>query len=341
MVFVFRFLTLFILSTILKRRTSYSLLCLAGFTLARAQVSQPGCTDTAAINYNATATVNNGSCLYKRLVVNPKNTSKQPEVLAENSGVIFWNGLLWQHNDGGHEPVLYGLDTLNKEIKCRIKVANASNIDWEDIAQDDTYLYIGDFGNNQDGSRTDLTIYRIAKSSIAYTIEDSSVLAERIDFRYEDQPAPPQPVAGNKTDFDCEALIAWQGRLFLFTKQWSGKQTTLYELPGTPGSHTAVRKATYDAQGLITGADIQPDGRCIALCGYSMLGNRFLVLLYDYPENQFFEGNKRRINLTGIFQTESVAFGPDGQLFLGSESFGISQARLETIRLNEILGGHE
>jgi hypothetical protein len=72
-----------------------------------------------------------------------------------------------------------------------------------------------------------------------------------------------------------------------------------------------------------------------------MLGNRFLILLYDYPEDHFFAGNKRRINLTGVFQTESVAFGPQGQLYLGSESFGISQARLEVIWLNEIPGGKE
>jgi len=338
---MFRFIPFSRFSRNLNRKIYCGLMTFTALTSAQAQVPQPGCTDTAAINYNAEATVNDGSCLYKRLSINPKTTYKQPEVLIENSGVVYWNGLLWQHNDGGHEPLLYAMDTLGNEIRHRIKIAGVSNVDWEDIAQDEAFIYIGDFGNNQHGSRTDLTIYRIAKSSIAQTVGDTSVSAEIITFRYEDQPVPPQPVAGNKTDFDCEAMIARQGRLFLFTKQWASKQTTIYALPATPGSHTAVRKATFDSEGLITGADIRPDGRQIALCGYSMLGNRFLILLYDYPEDHFFAGNKRRINLTGVFQTESVAFGPQGQLYLGSESFGISQARLEVIWLNEIPGGKE
>jgi hypothetical protein len=338
---MFGFNTFFNFSDRLFRKIFCSFLCLAGFTFAHAQVPRPGCTDTAATNYNATATINDGSCLYKRLAINPKTTYKQPEILVENSGAVYWNGLLWQHNDGGHDPVLYAMDTLISEIKHKISITGVYNLDWEDIAQDEAFFYIGDFGNNQHGSRTDLTIYRIAKSAIANISGDTSVSAELITFRYEDQPFPPQPTAGNKTDFDCEAMIAWQGKLFLFTKQWVSRQTTIYELPATPGSHIALRKATFNSEGMITGADIQPDGRRIALCGYSMMGNRFLILLYDYPENRFFEGNKRRINLTGVFQTESVAFGPHGQLYMGSESFGISHARLEAIWLNEIPGRNE
>ena len=315
-----------------------SLLSLSGFIITHAQGQVQGCTDTAATNYNTAATVNDGSCLYKRLTVNPKNSLKQPEILLENSGVIFWDDLLWQHNDGGHEPMLFGIDATSNEIKRRIRIAGVSNVDWEDIAQDDTYIYVGDFGNNQHGSRTDLTIYRIDKSAISSTSGDTTISAESITFRYEDQPVSPQPMAGNKTDFDCEAMIVWQGNIFLFTKQWTSKQTVLYQLPATPGNHIAVRKASFDSEGLITGADIRHDGRCIALCGYSMLGSRFLILLYDYPNNLFFGGNKRRINLSGVFQTESVAFGPEGKLYLGSESFGITHARLESIPLNEILG---
>jgi hypothetical protein len=37
---------------------------------------------------------------------------------------------------------------------------NAKNTDWEALTNDGNNFYIGDFGNN-DGSRRDLTIYKV------------------------------------------------------------------------------------------------------------------------------------------------------------------------------------
>ena len=85
-----------------------------------------------------------------------------PDTVSETSGLIFHNGKLITHNDSGGRPELYEIDTTSLEITRTVTIENIENIDWEDIAQDDTHIYIGDFGNNG-GDRTDLKIYKCLK----------------------------------------------------------------------------------------------------------------------------------------------------------------------------------
>lgn len=87
-----------------------------------------------------------------------------------------------------------------------------TNIDWEEISQDADFVYVGDFGNNHNGIRADLHILRITKESI---LSDHSVI-ETINFSYSNQ-TDFAPAGSNNTDFDCEAFIASNGSIFLFT----------------------------------------------------------------------------------------------------------------------------
>ena len=80
-----------------------------------------------------------------------------PGSLNESSGAIFFNNRLITHNDSGGEAKLYELDTISGIIEREVTILNATNVDWEDITQDETSIYIGDFGNNN-GNRTDLKI---------------------------------------------------------------------------------------------------------------------------------------------------------------------------------------
>lgn len=296
-----------------------------------------GCTDRAANNFNANANQNDGSCTYNATTMTPVVKFTQAAVMAENSGMIFWNNRLWQHNDGGGSPAIYATDTTANTILRTVTVTGASNIDWEDIAQDDTHIYIGDFGNNANGARTDLKIYKVSKSSIVNTTGDLSVTAEVIAFRYSDQPQNPTPVAGNITDFDCEAMVVQGEKVYLFTKQWTGLQTTLYELPNSSGTHTATKLASLDVNGLVTGADILPSRRIIALTGYTKTLQRFVYLLYDFSGNGFFGANKRRIELLGLAQTESVSFLSQERLGMGSEQFSVFPSQLEALDISALL----
>ena len=80
------------------------------------------------------------------------------DLVSESSGLLFLNDKLITHNDSGGSNNLYEVDTLDGSISKTIKIKNSTNKDWEDIAVDSKYIYIGDFGNNN-GNRKDLLIY--------------------------------------------------------------------------------------------------------------------------------------------------------------------------------------
>jgi hypothetical protein len=291
------------------------ILCALATTKANAQVT--GCTDPVATNFNATATVNDGSCTYANVSRTPVSKFTPPAVLEENSGLIYWNEKLWTHNDGGNPAALYELDTLGNLIRT-ITISNATNNDWEDIAQDNDYIYIGDFGNNASGNRTDLKIYRVAKTDV---LAGNTVTATTINFSYADQ-TNFSPTANNATDFDCEAMIVAGGNIYLFTKQWISNQTSLYELPTTPGTYSATKLGTYNVAGLITGADVVADRRMIILSGYTN-GTlaRFIFMLYDYTGNGFLNANKRKVTITGNGQFEGIAFRNPEYIYISREYF--------------------
>ena len=90
-----------------------------------------------------------------------------PANLSESSGAIFFNNKLITHNDSRGENKLFELDTITEQVTRTVAISNATNIDWEDITQDDTSIYIGDIGNNS-GNRTDLKIYKISKTDFVY-----------------------------------------------------------------------------------------------------------------------------------------------------------------------------
>src|SRR5687768_13537765 len=85
-----------------------SLLFIAGKLSAQV----PGCTDPLAQNYNPLATINDGSCSYAAGSVSPASSFILDNVVAETSGLIYWNNQLWTHNDNFITD-LYVLDTLD------------------------------------------------------------------------------------------------------------------------------------------------------------------------------------------------------------------------------------
>jgi len=128
---------------------------------AHAQIS--GCTDSLAKNFNSSATINDGSCFYNNVKIKPKHSIRLSDSIKETSGLIFFDNLLWTHNDD-YDTTLYGIDTLGK-IQKKIVLDKVKSHDWEEISQDSSYLYLGDFGNNATGNRTDLHILKIEKKS--------------------------------------------------------------------------------------------------------------------------------------------------------------------------------
>jgi len=310
--------------------------------LVACQAQTPGCTDPLANNYDPSATQNDGSCTYDPVTVSPLTTSPLISALAETSGLIVWEDYVWTHNDDS-DTVLYGLDTITAEVMDEYPLAGVKNIDWEDISQDEKYIYVGDFGNNGSGNRTDLHILRVDKNSL--NSENAEI--DTIWFSYSDQTdlSPQEP---NATDFDCEALIAGSDSIYLFTKQWLSAQTSIYSLPKDPGTYVAKYKATQDVQGLVTGATYLESKKLVVLSGYSNLFiNPFFYLFYDYKSEDFLSGNKRKINtsLTSFHQVEGIATADGLKYYVSNENFERppivnNPQRLHTFDLSALLKGY-
>ena len=273
-----------------------------------------GCMDSLAKNYDQKAIENDGNCLYKNLKVKPQYSVNLSDSIKETSGLILFENSLWTHNDD-HDKTIYKLDSLG-EIQKKIVLNNVTNNDWEEISQDSSHLYIGDFGNNYSGNRKNLKILKIEKKSFL----EGNPIIENISFTYSDQ-ADFNLRKPNTTNFDCEAFIVSKDSIYLFTKQWKSSKTNIYALSKQPGNHTAKFKDSLDVKGLVTGATYLEDKRLIALCGYSKMGKTFIYLLYDFKNHDFLSGNKRKIDLKLSFhQVEGIATHDGLHYYITNES---------------------
>jgi hypothetical protein len=276
-----------------------------------------GCTDPQATNFNVAATQNDGTCTYQNTTINPIISWDLPAEGIETSGLLSWDGSIWTHNDNT-DVSLYRIDTLTNPTTLNgFNLGPLSNYDWEDIDQDSLFIYLGDVGNNGNGNRTDLKIYRVAKNSIV----SGNPEVDTILFSYATQ-TDFSGSGANNTDFDCEAFIVKGDYIYLFTKEWVSNQTRLFEIPKVPGSYTANLIAQFDVQGLITGAVYHGSPELVTLCGYTETLQPFVYLLYDFDGTNFFNGNKRRLTINLPFhQVEGVTTSDGLTFFLSNEKF--------------------
>lgn len=282
-----------------------------------------GCTDPLAENYTPNASVNDGSCTYTAASVSPINAVQLPAVLNETSGLILWNNNIWTHNDDT-DIELYELNTSDLNNYNTYQLTGTTNIDWEEISQDADYVYVGDFGNNANGNRTNLQILRIEKESLLQQMPAIDTIAFSYDLQTDFS-----PTGANNTNFDCEAFVVSENAIYLFTKEWISGKTSLYELPKNTGSHVATFKAELNVDGLITGATYLEEERLVVLSGYSLTLQPFLYLLYDFESEEFFGGNKRKIGLNLPFhQVEGIATENGLDYYVSNEFF--SQAGITT-----------
>lgn len=268
--------------------------------------------------------------------------SPLPGKVNENSGIIFYQDKIWTHNDSGGEPEIYAIDTASGEIKQTILLLNARNNDWEDITQDDDYIYVGDFGNNR-GTRTDLKIYKIEKSKIPesgdFALDDYQI----IRFSYADQ-----EIINKKTDphnFDCEAMISSGESLFLFSKNWGDQKTRVYKVPKSEGEYVVEPVLNFEANGLITAAALSPDGKQLALLGYIDYES-FMWLFWDFDDAGFFSGKRLRVNFPDMVfvQTEGIFILPNNDILFSCEEssefpslFSVNSKELKDMAISQLV----
>jgi hypothetical protein len=203
----------------------------------------------------------------------PAETQKAPDVLVqsvaqfpaaldESSALAFHDNVLWSLNDSGNDPVLFGLSESG-ELLAKVTILNGRNTDWESLAQDESYLYVADTGNNFN-SRGEFRIYRVPIPAL----EQDRVNADVITLRYADYES------GNRGshNFDSEALAVRGSELWLFTKNRGDGNSDLYRLPKLPGTYSVVKAQTLPVDSLVTAADINPETGELALLSYGGAG---------------------------------------------------------------------
>ncbi len=258
-------------------------------------------------------------------------------IISETSGLIFFNGRLITHNDSGTEPKLYEVDTINGDILRTVVVANAQNVDWEDITQDNQFIYIGDFGNN-DGTRTDLKIYKIDKNDYLTTVNDT-VYADTIQFSYLEQTDfTPAPFA---TNFDAEAMISFEDSLYIFTKNWDNAKSDIYAIPKISGNYSVARIDNIESQGFVTGADYDANSNTVSLIGYTLTSS-FLFQIEDFDGVDFTSSEMNRYNLSlpngYSYQTEGIVYSSSDYLYASSENGQGGNQGLYSLSMSSFVG---
>jgi hypothetical protein len=251
----------------------------------------------------------------------------------ETSGLLLLNQKIITHNDSGGEAALYEIDSITGSINRKVIIKNASNNDWEDICSDDEFIYIGDFGNNS-GSRTDLKIYRIP---INEYLENPSneANAEIIRFSYSDQ-SDFTPTFYT-TNFDAEALIAYNDSLYIFTKNWSDVRSNVYSVSKKPGTYQINKIDSFNAQALVTGAYYNAEYHTLVLTAYNFFA-AYIIEISQFTSNQFSKGNieKYSIQPQGSIQIESIAGLKSNHYYLTSEESTSGSSKLYRLKAKNL-----
>ena len=253
--------------------------------------------------------------------------------LGEISGIEFDKaGNLWAIYDSGTSTEMHQIDSTG-HIKRSINIYNAKNIDWEDLTQDDFgHFFIGDFGNN-DNERTDLTVYKIENP---IDLREFETEAEIIRFKFTDQDF------GNANDsvknFDLEAFIFYEGRLYLFTKNRTKPfdgYSNLYRMEDYASNQKAQKISRFKTcqagkyQCWITVAALIPNRKKLSLFGYNKIW-----IFKNWKNDDFFSGDLTEIDLGMITQKEAITFFNDSVVVIADEKFNGIGGNLYTYHID-------
>ena len=221
------------------------------------------------------------------------------------------NGIsLWTHNDQGNPTTkLYKILTATAElpitIEKQVNILNTTNLDWEDLALDDSgNVYICQTGKNCNANSDPVEcptrfIFKVHKVSLASLNhpDSTSVTPVTYYFKYPLTGYDANNCTPNDTVFvNCEAAIWFNGAMYFFTKAiwskttnncggWVEGYTYMFKLPLTGGSsmqnplvaqymskvNLRISPTELPAKYNITAAAISPDHTILSLISYGRI----------------------------------------------------------------------
>jgi hypothetical protein len=246
--------------------------------------------------------------------------------ITESSGIaasLCNENILWTHNDSGDQALIYALNLKGEKLGTW-KIRGAKNYDWEDIAAFKTpggecYLYIGEIGNNA-RARGEFTIYRVKEPLVTGNTNSSRK-----------NPLSTEPAAAIKFDYpdmrhDAETLIVHPqtGDVYILTKRLTGA-SGVYKLGANynPDKVNHLEKiADFSVpaipNGFLTGGDISPDGKRVAICDY--FGGYEIVLPAKAKHfDDIWKEKPLKINLGERRQGESIGYSADGKSIFATD----------------------
>lgn len=253
------------------------------------------------------------------------STVQLPEDINESSA-LEWatDSSLYTINDSGNDPELYEIHHDGRLLRTiDLDDFGVDNYDWESLAQDALYLYIGDFGNNRN-TRKNLVIYKISKAQLRRGWGS----ATEIRFKCAEQRKfPPKP---SSRQYDFEGFYATATDLVVWSKNRTepcNGYAREYHISKNPGNYTVVARDSIYLQGeslfeqWVAGADYHQGKKLTALISGPSI--HFLVpdasgTLVDLPV------------WAGISQKESVVFGKGTTLYVSDEVNHLSSGKLYT-----------
>jgi hypothetical protein len=279
----------------------------------------------------------------------------QSKPINEMSGIVKSrrrDNLYWVHNDSGDFARIFAIDGNGRSVLPTYSkfthygdaaeqgkkqwpgfdVLYAENIDWEDIAIDDNYLYIADMGNNGN-ARRNLAIYLV--SEIDPTASTRSAVIKKLPVVYPDQNQyPPE-----KLHYDSEALFVANGTPYVITKHRSGG---FFRNRWEPGAKLYRLDTRYDDREnelllvdshpdlvAATGADLSPDGRTLAVIAIGGL------YLFRDPEgdNWFSTGTQKHVPLDfrKFKQAEAITWDSNERLVITNEQGDLFRVDLDAL----------
>ena len=242
----------------------------------------------------------------------------------ESSGVVASRrspGLFWTHNDSGDGPFVYAFDRAGRS-RGTWRVDGAQALDWEDMAAGpgpapgQSYLYAGDIGDNG-RAREFVVVYRFPEPDPGASQDPPK------------EPRPTQPSEAIRLKYpdgahNAEALAVHPttGDIYVVTKANASADVYKLAAPFDPKVvNTMVKVATLrgpDFFGtLVTGADISPDGRRVALCDYAQ-GYELTLPAGSKGFDDVWQQTPAAYSLGPRLQGESVAYRLDGAALLAT-----------------------
>lgn len=244
--------------------------------------------------------------------------------ITESSGLVASRlnpGVYWTHNDSGHDPAVFCVRRRG-EACGSWRVTGAQARDWEAIStgpgpeQGTSYLYVGDIGDNLE-DLDEVLVYRVPEPSVPASGTGSAggaaaatEQAETFRLRYPDGPHNAEAMAVHPQTGDLYVVVkAADPAVYVARAPLTPAPVTL-ELLGNVTIPDPV-----PARKVVTGADIAPGGRRVAVSTYAD-GYELELPPGEPTFDAIWRQPARRVVLGDRAQGESIAYRLDGRALL-------------------------